>query len=66
MNFSFLAYSPLEQFKILPIVPLYFGIIDFSIINETLILLLILFFFVVLFLGISKDMDSSFFYLPSR
>jgi len=36
-------YSPLEQFEILPLIPLYLGGIDFSITNETIILIVIFF-----------------------
>ena len=36
MNF----YSPLEQFDIIPIIPLFFNTFDISITNETIILIL--------------------------
>lgn len=58
--------SPLEQFQVLPIVSLYFGFFDFSITNETIIFSLILFFSMVLFLGLSKPTDNSFYLVPNR
>ena len=36
-------FSPLEQFEILPLLPLYFGGVDFSVTNETIILIVIFF-----------------------
>ena len=35
---SFLFYSPLEQFEIIPVISFYLGILDFSITNEVVIL----------------------------
>ena len=37
-NFKEIFLSPLEQFEILPLFSLYFGELDFSITNETVIL----------------------------
>jgi len=58
--------SPLEQFQVLPIFSFYFGFFDFSITNETIILLLILFFSLVLFLSLFKVNDNSYFIVPNR
>jgi len=40
---KYIMYSPLEQFQIIPILPIQFGIIDVSITNETVILVVIFF-----------------------
>ena len=58
--------SPLEQFQVLPIFSFYFGFFDFSITNETIILVLILFFSSIFFLSLFKENDSSFFIVPNR
>ena len=41
---SGIIHTPLEQFEIIPIIPFSFGIFDFSITNEAVILGLIFFF----------------------
>ena len=58
--------SPLEQFQVLPIFSFYLGFFDFSITNETIILLLILFFSSVLFLSLLKENDNSYYIVPNR
>lgn len=58
--------SPLEQFQVLPIFSLYLSFLDFSITNETIILILILFFSSVLFLSLFKENDNSYFIVPNR
>lgn len=58
--------SPLEQFQVLPIFSFYFGFFDFSITNETIILLLIVLFSSVLFLSLLKENDNSYFIVPNR
>jgi len=58
-------FSPLEQFQIIPIIPLHFGIIDVSITNETIILGVVFFLTVSIALAISKK-DSSFYIIPGR
>ena len=56
MNF----YSPLEQFDIIPIIPLFFNTFDISITNETIILILGI--FGLFFLStLTRNSDS---YLP--
>jgi ATP synthase subunit 6 len=59
-------YSPLEQFEILPLLPLKFFFLDFSITNSTVILFLIIFFLVILFFGSLKTSDSTLFAVPTR
>lgn len=51
---SFLFYSPLEQFEIIPVISFYLGILDFSITNEVVILGLIFFFIYSLFIFFYK------------
>lgn len=58
-------YSPLEQFEIVPIIPFYFGILDFSITNETLILAVILFIVFFTFVKMTP-INSSYFLTPSH
>jgi len=58
--------SPLEQFEILPLISLNFGLLDFSITNQTIILALISFIFVTYFLSFLKQSDNSLFIIPSR
>jgi len=62
---SFFA-SPLEQFEILPLLPLYFGGLDFSITNETVIVLIVFVLFEILFLSLMKETDSTLFIIPNR
>jgi len=58
--------SPLEQFEIIPVISLYLGGLDFSITNETIILLLIIFFVSTFFLSSFKQTDSTLFIVPHR
>lgn len=58
--------SPLEQFQILPILPLYVGSFDFSLTNQSIILFLILFFPSVFFLSLFKKNSNSYYIVPSR
>jgi hypothetical protein len=55
-----LITSPLEQFQIVPILPFYIGFFDFSITNETIILLVILAFSIIYFYSFTKENDSSY------
>jgi hypothetical protein len=59
-------FSPLEQFQVMPLLSGYFGFVDISITNETIILLLILFFSLVFFISLTKENDNSFFIIPTR
>ena len=59
-------YSPLEQFEILPLIPLYLGGIDFSITNETIILIVIFFTVQTFFLFCTNEKDSTLSFIPSR
>jgi len=63
MNYFF---SPLEQFQVLPIFSVYLNFVDFSLTNETVILVLILFFSLVLFTSLVKEQESSYFIVPNR
>jgi len=63
MNYFF---SPLEQFQVLPIFSFYFDFIDFSLTNETVILVLITFFSLILFISLVKEQDTSYFIIPNR
>ena len=58
--------SPLEQFQVLPIFSFYFGFFDFSITNETIILILILFFSFIIFFSLLKENSNSYFIVPNR
>jgi hypothetical protein len=58
--------SPLEQFQVLPIFSFYFGFIDLSITNETIILILIGLFSLVFFFSLVKQNDTTYFIVPSR
>ena len=61
----FSLFSPLEQFQILPIIPIRLGIFDFSVTNATIILAFGLFTFIfVLFSLLSKKGD--FYVVPNR
>jgi ATP synthase subunit 6 len=63
---NIIFFSPLEQFEILPLFSLYLGGLDFSITNETIILVVI-FFFISTFLYASvKQSDSTLFIVPHR
>ena len=66
MNNLFSISSPLEQFEILPAISLYFGILDFSITNEAIILFLIFFFVYTFFKSSFKQTDSTLFVIPHR
>lgn len=59
-------FSPLEQFQVLPIFSVYLNFVDFSLTNETVILVLILFFSLVLFTSLVKEQESSYFIVPNR
>jgi ATP synthase subunit 6 len=66
MNLNFLFASPLEQFEILPLFPIYFGGLDFSITNETIILGIIFFLVSTFFFSSLKQSDSTLFIVPHR
>jgi ATP synthase subunit 6 len=66
MNNLFSISSPLEQFEILPAISFYFGILDFSITNEAIILFLIFFFVYTFFKSSFKQTDSTLFVIPHR
>jgi F0F1-type ATP synthase membrane subunit a len=58
--------SPLEKFEILPLIPLCLGGIDFSITNETIILIVIFFVVHTFFLFCTNAKDSTLNLIPSR
>jgi ATP synthase subunit 6 len=62
---KYIISSPLEQFQIIPIVPIQFGIIDLSITNETVILVVIFFLTTSLISSLLKK-DNSFYIIPGR
>lgn len=66
MNLNFFLTSPLEQFRVLPLISLNFGGLDVSFTNETLILVLVFFISIVFFSSVVKQEDKSFFIIPSR
>jgi ATP synthase subunit 6 len=63
---NFILFSPLEQFQILPLIPIYFGMFDISITNETIIFSIVLIFSWLLYTGISKNSNSGYFLVPNR
>lgn len=58
-------FSPLEQFQVLPILPIKFGIIDLSLTNEVVILLLVFFLTSTLLYSLLNK-DNSFYLIPNR
>ena len=52
--------SPLEQFQIIPIISLQLGFLDFSITNETIILIVVLFLCIMSIFSLLKE-DNTFF-----
>ncbi len=66
MNLFNTFNSPLEQFQILPIFSCYFGFIDLSITNETIILMVIAIFSLVFFYSLVKQNDTTYFIVPNR
>jgi len=65
MTFGFF-FSPLDQFEVLPLIPLYLGGVDFSITNETIILIVIFFIIHTFFLFCTSAKDSTLSLIPSR
>lgn len=59
-------FSPLEQFEILPIFPFYLGVLDFSITNETIILLLVFSIVYIFKLSIINQANLTLFVVPNR
>lgn len=58
-------FSPLEQFQVLPILPIKLGFIDLSLTNEVVILALV-FFLTVTLLSSLLHKDNSFYLIPNR
>lgn len=58
--------SPLEQFQVVPILSCYFGFVDISLTNETIILFIIAIFSILFFYGLTKENDGSYFVIPNR
>jgi ATP synthase subunit 6 len=65
-NFKNILTSPLEQFEILPLISFYFGGLDFSITNETIILFLIFSILIILRSSMVNQSDSTFYIVPHR
>jgi len=59
-------FSPLEQFEILPLLPIRISFLDFSITNQTIMLVLIVFFLISIFFVILKQSTNSLFVVPHR
>lgn len=59
-------FSPLEQFEILPLLPIKISFLDFSITNQTIMLALIVFFLISIFFIILKQSTNSLFVVPHR
>jgi len=59
-------FSPLEQFEILPLIPIYFGGVDFSVTNETIILIVIFIIIHTFYLFCTTGKDSTLNLIPSR
>lgn len=59
-------FSPLEQFEILPLLPIRISFLDFSITNQTIMLVLIVFFLISIFFVILKQSNNSLFIVPHR
>jgi hypothetical protein len=60
----FALYSPLEQFQILPLIPLYFGVLDVSITNEFIILSLIFIITILFYFTLLKTDTNTYFVIP--
>jgi len=59
-------FSPLEQFEILPVLPITISFLDFSITNQTIMLSLIVFFLISIFFILLKQSTNSLFIVPHR
>jgi len=66
MKTWFFFLSPLEQFEILPLEPIYINGIDFSITNETVILSILLYSFTVLFSSCKNPKDFTLNLIPNK
>lgn len=58
--------SPLEQFQIIPIIPIQFGIIDISLTNQTAIIFLLLLLTSSLSFFVLGGKDKTFYLIPNR
>jgi len=59
-------FSPLEQFEVIPIIPLYLNGLDFSITNETIILILVFSFINIAFFSCFNTKDKTLNLIPSK
>jgi len=59
-------FSPLEQFEILPVLPITISFLDFSITNQTIMLGLIIFFLISTFFIVIKQSTNTLFIVPHR
>jgi len=59
-------FSPLEQFEILPLLPITISFLDFSITNQTIMLSLIVFFLISIFFIVLKQSTNTLFIVPHR
>ena len=60
-----LFFSPLEHFQVYPLISIYFFNYDYSVTNETIILLTFLILILIYFLSFVKKSESSFFIIPN-
>lgn len=58
--------SPLEHFQVYPIISFYFSNYDYSITNETIILLIFLILILIYFLSLVKKNEASFYLIPNN
>jgi len=58
--------SPLEHFQVYPLISIYFLNYDYSITNETIILLLFLILISIYFLSFLKNSENSFYIVPNN
>jgi len=58
--------SPLEQFEIIPLISLYFGGIDISVTNETVIIINLFLFIFRLFYSCFNNTNSSLYLIPQK
>lgn len=66
MNTNFILFSPLEQFKIIPLFIIKNSFFDISITNQTITLFFIIFAIITLFFILLKQKTSSLYIIPNK
>ena len=66
MNTNFTLFSPLEQFKIIPLFIIKNNLFDISITNQTITLFFIIFAIITLFFIFLNQKTSSLYIIPNR